>query len=112
METARAKLTAESPPAFIMDMHRLLPSGNQTGPRVTRPDYGPETYPSPETVRRKFNNVLIWITEGDVRPFTRRDDFMPPEFEHYGKTGVELHQLFADPYHAGTPGTAVQLLPE
>lgn len=109
MEIAKRAIPENAPIAIIMDAHRghTLDFG---GPKFQ--DYQPTDLPSAQLVNERYNNSLIWVTEGEERGLVRRDDYTPPEFQHYRNAGVVLYQHFANPYHNNTPVHAISLKPE
>ena len=109
MEIAKRTIPENAPIAIIMDIHRG-DKINLNGPKFK--DYQPSEFPSAQTLKDKYKNSLIWITEGEDRGLVRRDDYTPPIFQHYRSQGIIIYQHFANPYHNNTPGNAVTLRPE
>lgn len=102
MEIVKRALHENAPVAIIMDAHRG-DTLDFSGPKFQ--DYQPTDFPSVQVVKEKYNNSLIWITEGKERGLVRRDDYTPPNFQHYRDQGIVLYQHFANPYHNNTPGS-------
>ncbi len=102
MRLARAKLDTSSPIALIMDLHR----------EDDKIKYDLSSFPTVQTLKRRYNGKIIWITEGPKSEFTkltkRRDVYnyaLPDFLKSYFDKGIEIYQHVANPYHFGYGNT-------